>query len=67
MRRLREVSPLPDKEVHICTVEDPWTPEKSRKAGHPMAECIYDGGLEQEYEIYKCPICGHVFKVTIPG
>lgn len=38
--------------VHVCTADDPWNPEKSKKAQHPDAKCVFDGGWEQEYEKY---------------
>lgn len=57
-----------DKEyIHICTRDDPWTPEKSKKAQHPDAKCVFDGGWEQEYERYECPHCGKRFNVEIPA
>jgi hypothetical protein len=57
-----------DEKVHICTWEDSWTPEKSKRAQHPFAKCVFDGGWgwDQEYAIYECPCCGKRFEVDIP-
>lgn len=52
---------------HLCTADDPWSADKAKRAVHPDAECIDDGGWEQEYETYKCPHCGHRFSVTLPS
>ena len=56
-----------EEKVHICTWEDPWTPEKSKGAQHSFAKCVFDGGWDQEYERYECPCCGKIFKVDIHG
>lgn len=50
---------------HVCTKDDPWTKDKSPCARHPDAECVFDGGWEQEYERHECPHCGLLFKVII--
>jgi hypothetical protein len=52
---------------YVCTKAAPWAPDKGKRATHPDAECIYDGGWAQESETYKCPNCGKVFRVTIPS
>ncbi len=60
---------MPEKEkVHICTKDDPWTPEKSKRCQHPDAEA----GDETDYGLgcycvsYKCPHCGKHFEVELP-
>ena len=55
-------------DLHTCTAENPWTPEKSKRAIHPDAKLVgerdYGGG---EYcEQYKCPHCGERFEVELP-
>ena len=50
---------------HVCTADDPWSKEKSVRAEHPDAVCVWDGGLEQEYERYECPHCKQRFTVEI--
>lgn len=53
---------------HICTKEDPWTPEKGSRSTHPDAEYLFDrdfGGGEY-CEKYRCPHCGHSFYVELP-
>lgn len=53
---------------HICTADDPWTPEKGKRAIHPDAvsgeDRDFGGG---EYCVsYKCPHCGKNFYVELP-
>jgi hypothetical protein len=55
-----------DKGIHICTWDNPWDPEKSKRAQHPYAKCIYDGGFSQTHERYECPCCGKIFSVELP-
>ena len=55
-------------ERHVCTPDDPWTPEKSKRADHPDAvelsqEDGYPGG---DIVTYKCPNCGKRFKCELP-
>ena len=49
----------------VCTAANPWTKEKGTPAQHPAAVCVYDGGMEQEYERYECPHCKTRFKVEL--
>jgi len=53
---------------HVCTADDPWTPEKSDRAIHPDAEYLGDRdfGLGEYCERYRCPHCGHSFYVELP-
>lgn len=53
---------------HICTKDDPWTPEKSRRAEHPDAEYVseHDYGSGEYCVTYKCPHCGKRFEVELP-
>lgn len=52
-------------ERHVCTAEDPWTPQKSDRATHPSAvdvgECS-SGCCDR----FKCPHCGIAFTVELP-
>lgn len=57
-----------DDNRHICTKEDPWSPEKSKTAIHPDADYLGDrdfGGGEY-CEQYRCPHCGKSFYVELP-
>ncbi len=56
---------LPAETRFVCTAANPWTKEKSERATHPDAICVYDGGWEQEHESYECPHCNLRFKVTL--
>lgn len=53
---------------HVCTADDPWTPEKSARAQHPDAEWIeaYDDFGAPSWDKYRCPHCGLEFKVECP-
>lgn len=54
---------------HKCTAEDPWTPEKSKRAHHPDATEVgeqrdgYPGGDLQKV---RCPHCGVVWTEELP-
>lgn len=52
---------------HICTKDDPWTPEKGRSY-HPDAVEIDEhyGGIGDNYVTCKCPHCGKVFEEELP-
>jgi len=56
-------------EKHICTAEDPWTPERGNRSVHPDARETgpqrdgYPGG---DWVTYKCPHCGRLFDVELP-
>lgn len=52
---------------HICTKDDPWTPEKGR-AIHPdaVAGDQRDGYPGGDMVDYKCPHCGREFSVELP-
>lgn len=58
------------KDRHICTEDDPWTPQMSERAIHPDAKLLYseDGSLASggSYDRYECPHCKLRFWVTIP-
>jgi hypothetical protein len=51
----------PPGERHVCTAQDPWTPDKGRGA-HPDAK---DAGTCSEgcCDRYRCPHCGIEFTV----
>lgn len=57
-----------EEKIHICTKEDPWSPDKSRRAMHPDAKHTdsVDYGLGEYCECYKCPYCGKYFEVELP-
>ena len=53
---------------HVCTADDPWTPDKSGRATHPDAVLLrdedgYPGG---DVDVYRCPHCGLTFRVEVP-
>ena len=48
-----------NKKRHVCTKDNPWTPEKNDRAEHPSA--ILDGDGD-DFERYRCPHCGHTWK-----
>ncbi len=56
-------------ERHICKRDDPWTPQKSKRAVHPDASRIggYDGfsADHDDYDTYQCPHCGKIFDVAV--
>lgn len=54
--------------IHICTKDDPWTPQKSERAQHPDAVKIdeHDYGLGCYCVKDKCPHCGKTFEVELP-
>lgn len=56
----------PDTAI-VCTEGAPCPPDYQGRSTHPDATCIFDGGWAQEYETYKCPHCGRVFRVTVPS
>ncbi len=53
----------------ICSKEHCWQPKNRRERWmHPRAEFLYseedvDGG---DLDVYRCPVCGLKFKITIP-
>ena len=49
-------------ERHVCTKEDPWTPEKGDRAVHPEGDGCYDGCCAD----YLCPVCGHRWRSELP-
>lgn len=53
---------------HICTKDDPWSPDKGEWATHPEAEYFgyRDFELGEYREKYHCPHCGHSFYVELP-
>ena len=48
---------------HHCTAEDPWTPERGKRAYHPDAVELVDFG---EVVHYRCPHCGHSWGTELP-
>lgn len=50
---------------HVCTKENPWTPEKGSRALHPDAVNDYDSE-DCEFAHYTCPHCGRHFYVELP-
>jgi len=54
--------------MHICTKDDPWTPDKGTPCQHPDAEYLGDRdfGLGEYCEKYLCPHCGKTFYVELP-
>jgi len=63
--RLPGGTPTPT-ERHLCTADDPWTPEKSRRADHPAAKFLYtDDHWMDTADRYECPHCGKQFWVEV--
>ena len=54
---------------HICTPEDPWTPEKGR-CTHPAAREVpgsqRDGWPAGDIIDVHCPICAHTWEEELP-
>lgn len=52
-------------ERFICTAENPWTPEKAKRAQHPDAEYVSScvAGCCSEYH---CPHCHKIFWIEYP-
>ena len=56
-------------ERHICTVEDPWTPEKGKRVIHPNAREVGEqenGWPAGDIVTFECPICGTRWKKELP-
>jgi hypothetical protein len=53
---------------HVCTAQDPWTPEKGKRAEHPDAVQLgeHDYGLGCYCIQYCCPHCGKYFEQELP-
>lgn len=53
---------------HVCTKDDPWTPENGKRATHPDAveDGQSDGYPGGDMVDYKCPHCGLEFSVELP-
>ena len=53
---------------HVCTKDDPWTPEKGTPCQHPDAVPLedVDYGSGEYCAAYKCPHCGKYFEVELP-
>lgn len=50
---------------HVCTPDDPWTPEKSERSIHPSAVddgTCYEGCCDK----WRCPVCGHAWREELP-
>lgn len=56
---------MTNKKLKTCTYQNPAPKitNPNEVWEHPEAECVYDG---DDYERFKCPICGLYFNVTIP-
>lgn len=56
---------------HVCTKDDPWSPEKSKRAVHPDAREVsahYDwSAFHHDYVTMKCPWCGKEFESELPN
>jgi len=54
-------------QVYTCTKENPWTPEKGKRAMHPDAKYLGDKdyGLGENVECFECPNCGKYFEVEL--
>ena len=55
----------------ICSKERPYNPKnkehRKHRWTHPDAKFIREEYYDDEvYEVYKCPNCGLVFRVTVP-
>jgi hypothetical protein len=48
----------------VCTKEEPWTPERGRRAAHPAAEHLRDRdyGDGESTAVYRCPYCDLTFE-----
>lgn len=52
----------------VCTKSDPWRGEPGR-VRHPDAKFIESIGYHDdgsEFDSYRCPHCGHAFRVEVP-
>jgi len=55
--------------IHICTADDPWSPEKAKRARHNDAVPIgeqQDGWPSGDIQRYRCPHCEHEFDLELP-
>lgn len=57
-----------DTERHVCTKDDPWTPEKGRRSTHPDAVYLHDRdyGDGETTAVYRCPHCRRTFEEELP-
>ena len=52
----------PDSDRHVCTADDPWSPDKSDFASHPDAKVTRDAD-DTAFSVgnrtrFHCPNCG---------
>ena len=54
--------------IHLCTKNNPWTPEKGSRSIHPDAQHVEDRdyGAGENCACYRCPHCGKYFEEEVP-
>lgn len=55
-------------ERHVCTADDPWTHEKSRRGIHPDAKFVKQEANPPTGDVawYLCPHCKTAFANELP-